>query len=72
MTRYLKIFGSISCCISPSACTLHELCLVNIAGKLVPPVYICIYILNMSCVMFHAKKVFSLLSYPDKQYAIKF
>lgn len=72
VTGYLKIFGSISYCISSSACTLHELCLVNIAGKLFPPVYICIYILNMSCVMFHARKVSPLVSHPDKPYAIKF
>lgn len=59
VTKYLKFFGSISHCISPSAWTFHELCLVNIAGKHVPPVcvYIYICILNMSYIMFHARKV---------------
>jgi len=44
VTRYLKVCGSISHCISPSACTVHELCLVNIAGKLVPPVCVYVYV----------------------------
>jgi len=44
VTRYLKFFGSISHCISPSAWTVHEQCLVNIVGNHIPPVCMCIYI----------------------------
>lgn len=35
-------------------------------------VYMYMYILNMSCVMLHARKVCPLVSHSDKQYAIKF
>ena len=53
LTRYLKFFGSINHCFSPSAWAVHELCLMNIEGKHDSPVYK----INMSCLMLHARKV---------------